>query len=153
MTEIRHATLIYARRSDVWRAIATAEGWNGWFTSECTLEPYPGGAFRPVWRGFGADRTDAEDDGRIVEIRAPEKLVCEWHPEGATTQFTMTLARDSNSDGDATRVELVDAGYPDASDDDRARLLRCAAAWGEALTLLKFHVEYGLGYVPRDDAP
>ena len=146
-TAIRHATLVYARRSEVWRAIATAEGWNGWFTSECTLEPYPGGVFRPVWRGFGADRTDTQDEGRVVEIRAPDRIVLEWHPEGATTVFTMSLARD----GEDTRLELVDDGYPDETDADRARLLSCACGWGEALTLLKHYVEYDIGYVPRDD--
>ena len=147
MATIRYSTLVYARRSDVWRAIATAEGWNGWFTSECTLEPFPGGVFRPVWRAFGPDRVDVADDGLVVEIRAPDRLVCEWHPDGATTRFTLTLARDG---GDATRVDLVDDGYPDESDEDRARFAHCCCGWGEALTLLKHWCEYDVGYVPND---
>ena len=54
-------------------------------------------------------------------------------------------------------VELVIAA-PQAlvasiTEEDRARMLRCACAWGEALMLLKHHVEYDVGYVPRDDEP
>jgi uncharacterized protein YndB with AHSA1/START domain len=144
---IRHAVLIYARRSEVWRAIASAEGWNGWFTSECTLEPWPGGAFRPVWHQWGPDRVDIADEGRVLEIRAPDRIAFEWQPEGVTTRFAMTLARD----GEDTRLELVDEGHADETEEDRARSMRCACAWGEALMLLKHYVEYDVGYVPRDD--
>jgi hypothetical protein len=73
--------------------------------------------------------------------------VCEWHPDGATTRFTLTLARDG---AEATRVDLVDDGYPEASDEDRARFAQCCCGWGEALTLLKHWCEYDVGYVPKD---
>ncbi len=146
---IRHATLIYAPRAQVFRAVATAEGWNAWFTSDCELEPFPGGTFRPVWRAFGPDRIDSADEGKVLAIRAPELIQCQWNAAGPDhpTVFSLTLERSGRN----TVVRLADEGYPDASEANIARMLDCSAAWGEALTLLKFHCEYDLAYVPRDD--
>lgn len=139
MRDIRYATLIRAPREDVFRAVATADGWNRWFTSECELDPVPGGVFLPVWRDFGPDAHSKSDVGRVVDVRPPERISFEWTPVGSDhpTQFTFTL----EARGDDTVVRLVDEGYPDASDDDIDALLDCACGWGEALTLLRFHVE------------
>ena len=145
---IRYATLIHVRRADVFRAVATADGWNAWFTTSCELEPFPGGAFRPVWKQFGPDKIDSADDGRVLAIRAPELIQCQWNAAGPDhpTVFTLVLERSGRN----TVVRMTDEGYPDASEEQVARLLDCSAAWGEALTLLKFHCEYGVSYVPRD---
>ncbi len=139
MRDIRYATLIHAPREDVFRAVATADGWNGWYTSECELDPVPGGVFHPVWRDFGPNRTSKSDVGRVVEVSAPERIVFEWTPVGSEnpTQFTFTL----KAHAEGTVVQLVDEGYPDDDGDDVDALLDCACAWGEALTLLRFHVE------------
>lgn len=146
---IRHATLIHARRAGVFRAVATAEGWNAWFTTECVLEAFPGGAFRPAWRDFGPDRIDVSDEGQVLAIRAPELIQCRWTAAGPAypTVFALSLERAGNN----TIVRVVDEGYPDADDEQLARLLGCAAGWGEALTLLKFYCEYGVAYVPNDE--
>ena len=74
MRDIRYATLIHAPREDVFRAVATADGWNGWYTSECELDPVPGGVFHLVWRDFGPNRTSKSDVGRVVEVSAPERI-------------------------------------------------------------------------------
>jgi len=138
MRDIRYATLIKAPRDDVFRAVSTADGWNAWFTSECELDPVPGGVFHPVWRDFGPDKVTKSDFGRVVDVHAPERITFEWTPVGSDhpTQFTFTLQERP----DGTVVRLVDEGYPD-DDDGIDALLDCACGWGEALTLLRVHLE------------
>ena len=137
--EIRYATLIHAPRDAVFRAVATAEGWNSWFTTECELDPVAGGVFLPVWRDFGPERSNLSDVGRVLAVDAPNSITFEWTPVGPRhpTNFTFTLA----SDPEGTIVRLVDEGYPDDNEDDVDAMIDCACGWGEALTLLKFHLE------------
>ena len=137
--DIRSATMVKAPRETVFRAVSTAEGWNSWFTTECELDPVAGGVFLPVWRDFGPDREHQSDVGRVVAIAPPTSITFEWTPVGPRhpTRFTFTL----EDDPEGTIVRLVDEGYPDGNDDDVDAIIDCAAAWGEALTLLKFRLE------------
>ena len=46
---------------------------------------------------------------------------------------------------DGTLVTVKEYGYEDSKEGHK-RCLECATGWGEALTLLKFYVEYGIRY-------
>ena len=47
--------------------------------------------------------------------------------------------------GPGTLVNVVESGYC-LDRDDLNSLVGCAAGWGEALTLLEFHLEHGVTY-------
>jgi uncharacterized protein YndB with AHSA1/START domain len=61
---IEYATWIARTPEEVWPAIATGVGWDGWFTSGTELEQEEGGAIRLRWHEFGADRVTAERPSR-----------------------------------------------------------------------------------------
>src|SRR5688572_10759035 len=89
---IKHQVWIAAPIERVYQLVATAQGWNQWFTSDCVLEPRPGGRFEPQWRDFGADCYSHRDQGRVLNLDAPRHIAFEWNPaEGVRTRFTLDL--------------------------------------------------------------
>jgi hypothetical protein len=48
-----------------------------------------------------------------------------------------------------TVVTLKEVGYPNTPE-GRSAMLECASGWGEALTLLKFYLEFGDIYTPPE---
>ncbi len=141
--EVRHATWIQAPPDRVYRALTTADGLDAWFTSGAEVEPRPGGIIRFRWRDWGPDRVTAEDGGPVLEARPPSRFVFQWQPDGPG--YFTTVEIDLTPGGSGTIVRLREHGYEDTPSGRRAAL-GCAAGWGEALTLLKFHVEHALRY-------
>lgn len=129
------ATWIALPPEEVWPALATAEGWDGWFTSGTRLDPRPGGELRLAWNDFGADRITTKDGGEVLVCDEPARFSFTWNDPPSRVTFTL-IPQDGG-----TRVELVEDRLPDgAAGVERA--IHCAAGWGEALTLLKFWLEH-----------
>lgn len=141
LPDIRFATIVRAPRERVYDALTRAEELDSWFTTGAEVDQRPGGEMVWRWLDWGPDRVTAEDRGPVLEARPPERFVFRWQaPLGGTT-----VEIDFEEHPDGTLVRLREHGYPD-TDEGRQRLLDCASGWGEALTLLKLHVEHGLRY-------
>jgi len=137
---IVHKTWIRSSRDDVFNALATAAGFDAWFTRGTALEERPGGELRFVWRDWGADRENAESAGIVREHRRPELFVFQWWLDHPTT---VTLTFESKENG--TLVRVHENGYANTRE-GLERCLDCATGWGEALTLVKFYLEHGVTY-------
>lgn len=140
---IQHATLVHASPERVYDAFTTAEEMDHWFTSGASIDPRRGGKIHFRWMDWGADHFTGEDGGPVLEAHRPERFVFTWHPDGP--QYATTVEIDFEMVDQGTVVRLRESGYQNTPSGWQA-LTNCAAGWGEALTLLKFYVEYGLHY-------
>ena len=138
---IRHSTFITVPPDVVYDAIATAEGLDRWFTCGTEIEPRPGGSIRLRWKNFGAGRWTLEDGGEVLEAVPSRRFVFKWTPGKSET----TVAFDIESHPNGSMITVTELGYTSDPEDIQA-MLGCATGWGEALTLLKFHLESGLRY-------
>ncbi|MGE5124327.1 MAG: SRPBCC family protein [Acidobacteriaceae bacterium] len=141
--EILHATFIRAEPSDVYKALTTAGGLDAWFTHGAVVDARPGGRILFRWENWGPGRVTAEDGGPVVEATPPYRFVFQWHPD--SQEYLTTVEIDIRPTENGTIVCLHEHGFVDTFS-GLAALANCAAGWGEALTLLKFYLEYGLHY-------
>lgn len=140
---IRHAVLIRADAEQVYDALTTTEGLDGWFTKNAQVDPRPGGAIRFRWVDWGPDHFSGEDGGPVLEADRPRRFVFQWRPDKPSYATTVEIELEAGNDG--TVVRLLESGYHDTPS-GRGACLDCAAGWGEALTLLKFYIEHGIRY-------
>ena len=139
-TPIIHKVLIRADREKVYDAMTTPEGLDKWFTKGASVDRKPGGTLVLKWKDWGPDNVSGEAKCPILEVKDPEKFVFQWWEDHYTT---VEILFEEVEDG--TLLSLKEYGYEDSKEGYR-RLLDCAVGWGEALTLLKFYVEYGITY-------
>lgn len=141
--DIRFATIVRAEPERIWQALATADGYNHWFTTGAEWEMEPGAPMRWRWENWGGDGVTTESEGEVLEVEPLRRFAFTWTNGSGSTPSRVTITFKPHGDG--TRVELVDSGYPDTPE-GRAAFMDCAAGWGEALTLAKFFVEHGVRY-------
>ena len=137
---IKQATYIAAKPERVFDTITSAAGWDAFFTTGMSLDPRPGGAIVFRWKDWGPDCYSVEAPGEVVEIVRASRFVFQWG-----TKMRTTIEIDLSAEHGGTVVRLKEFGYPDTHE-GRAMMLECASGWGEALTLLKFYIEYGVTY-------
>lgn len=135
------ATLVRAPRERVYDALTQAAELDAWFTTGAEVDPRPGGEMVWRWVEWGPDGITAEDRGPVLEARRPERYAFQWQAELGGT----TVEVDFEEHPEGTLVLLREHGYPDSKEGWR-QFLDCSTGWGEALTLLKFHVEHGVRY-------
>ncbi len=136
-------TFIHADRERVFRTLATAEGWDAWFTHGMEMDARAGGRIQFRWEQFGPDNSMASDTGTVQEIRQPDLFAFTWHPAGEAYPVLVRIELTEAHNG--TMVQLMSRDFPD-TERGRYMFMDCAVGWGEALTLLKFYLEYGLVY-------
>jgi uncharacterized protein YndB with AHSA1/START domain len=137
MPAIQHKTFINVPPEKVYTTLTTAEGWNAWFTDETSFQGTE--YIRLRWNEYGEDKVNVEDGGRILKAIPHQNFTFQWSPGEAAT--TVSFHLESYEKG--TLVTLNETGYSD-SHTDVAACIGCAIGWGEALTLLKFYLEYGI---------
>lgn len=142
-TDIRHATLIWAKPQRVYEACTNAGELDRWFTNGASIDPRAGGEIRFRWVDWGPDQFYGEEGGPVLEARRPERFVFQRRTDGP--EYATTVEMDFEPIEEGTVVRLRERGYRDTPSGHRA-LADSAAGWGEALTLLKFYVESGLRY-------
>jgi uncharacterized protein YndB with AHSA1/START domain len=133
--EAKHREWIRASREKVYDAFATSEGLNGWWTVGGSVDARPGGRMHFRFADWGADKINAEFDGRVVEARRPERFVYKWGIRESETTVELTF---EEKDG-GTLVQVREYGFADV-----ASLAGNSTGWGVVLTLVKFRVERGL---------
>lgn len=141
---ITHSTFIDASPRTVYDALATTDGLNAWFTTHSEVDAREGGRIVFRWRGFGVDRTDLDDQGPVLAAEPGRRLTFQWHPSASGRPTTVDIRM--SPWGRGTRVEVNESGYT-LSDDDLSACIGCAVGWGEALTLLKYHLEAPAAFV------
>jgi uncharacterized protein YndB with AHSA1/START domain len=137
---IKHKTAIKAPIVDVFDCIASAEGLDKWFTKG-TIFDLENKKIKFVWKDWGVDKVNNTSDGIIIEYDRPRRYVFSWWVD----TYDSIIEIDFKEVDNVTIVELKESGYPDTKD-GRAALMECATGWGEALTLVKFYLEYGVVY-------
>lgn len=140
---LRHRTFIAAPPERVYALLSSGEGWSSWFTTEASFEARAGGKYHFSWMEFGGDRTTLRLEGPVLEAEPPRRIGFEWESGCGTTRVRLDL----EPRGFGTMVTVTEEGYDTTAEATGAALLY-AAGWGEALTLLKFHVEHGVRYGP-----
>lgn len=143
MPEINHQTYIKASIDKVYKTLSTAEGWNAWFTNQTSLhmEQDGTGEIRLKWDGFGQEKLELEDGGRILRAVRDEFFVFQWSPGELVTTVEFKLEPYQKG----TLIMLKEVGYSN-SDKDIKACINCAVGWGEAMTLLKIYLEEGIVY-------
>lgn len=139
--EINYAVLIRCDRSRVFQTLTTAEGWNAWFTTDSSLDAQVGGRIIWQWKEWGADRVSTGDHGQILELERDHRLVFSWHPDRPDYATRVEMVLEDAADGCVLRVRETD--FEDSPSGLHV-MIQCAAAWGEALTLLKLYLEHGI---------
>jgi uncharacterized protein YndB with AHSA1/START domain len=142
--QIKQTTYIKAPPEKVYDTITSGEGWNAFFTKHTTVEPHPGGSIMFRWENWGPDRYTCEAGGPVLEAERPTRFVFQWG-----TKFTTTITFELTAEHGGTTVRLTETGSPNTPE-GRANMLECASGWGEALTLLKFYLEFGVVYTPPE---
>ena len=143
LTPIDYKTYIDVPPQRVFEILTTAAGWDAWFTRGTTLDARVGGNILLQWDNWGPDRIKTQDGGTVLELIADRRFVFTWQPDKQPT----TVCFELQPLGTGTVVHLTDSGYTTP-----AIYMNCAAGWGEALTLLKVYLEYGVTYgeVPKE---
>jgi len=140
---IRHSTLIRANPKKVYDALTTSEGLDAWFTCGAKVDARPGGEIQFRWVDWGAERISAQDGGPVLEAIPPSRFVFQWHPD--TPEYSTMVEINLTLGEGGTIISLCETGFADTPA-GLAAMVNCATGWGEALTLLKFYLEYGLHY-------
>ncbi|OGO31065.1 MAG: hypothetical protein A2136_07240 [Chloroflexi bacterium RBG_16_54_11] len=143
MTEIHHSTFIRAEPQRVYNALTTPEGLDAWFTTGASVEAHEGGEIVFRWKDWGPDHINDEDGGPVLETVYPRRFVFQWHPD--LPEYTTTVEINITPAEGGTIISLREHGFADTPS-ARTALMNCATGWGEALTLLKFYLEYGVVY-------
>src|ERR1044072_7786968 len=135
--------LVRATAERVYEAMATAEGLNGWFTTESLIDPTTNGKLYFYWKDWGVDHYTGESHGDALEAPRPERLVFKWPVDIGSYHTTVEINFAPVSAG--TIVKLIEYGYEENAD-KLPNMLNRASGWGEARTLMKFYGEHGLTY-------
>ena len=141
----------------VYDTLATARGWDGWFTHGATLDDKH---ITLAWRGtpprhrvtlWGQGHVDMEMSGDIVAREPNRRFAFTWTPAGHPTTVDFTLA----PRGSGTVMTVTESGYVEhdlgatgvvGEMVAHAPYQMCASGWGEALMLLKVYLEHGITY-------
>jgi uncharacterized protein YndB with AHSA1/START domain len=144
---IRHNAYIGVPPERVYETLTTGAGWDAWFTQGTEVDPRPGGRIVLRWVDFKVERHNVTSDGPVLEAEPPRRFVFQWRAGDSMT----TVAFDLEPRGPGTIVRVEESGHT-KSQRDVDSLVDCATGWGEALTLLKFHLEHGVVYgkVPEE---
>jgi uncharacterized protein YndB with AHSA1/START domain len=135
---IQHSIYINRSPKTVYQTLATAEGWDAWFTQGTELDTHE---IHLRWRAWGPHHANNADGGKIL-IRQPDReFTFQWKPGESVTVVQLLL----DARGAGTVVKVIESGYRN-NPADLAAYVNCATGWGEALTLLKVYLEHGITY-------
>lgn len=140
---IKLSNFIKVDRDKVFETITTPSGWDGFFTSGMEIDLKPGGEMKFVWKDFGPNFANESAKARILRFSKPEQFVFQWYPVTKDNPTTIEINLVDKYGG--TVVELIEYGYPDSPEGIKM-LIDCSCGWGEALTLLKFYLEFNIKY-------
>jgi len=139
MPELPYLFPIKASRADVFRAIATPEGLNNWWTKTCSGNPTNGGEYA---LGFGPEYEWNATVSRYEPESNFELSLTKADADWAGTRLVFRLAE---KDG-TTEVDFQHLGWPTENEHYRIS----SYCWAMYLRLLRRYVEFG-EVVPYED--
>ena len=139
MPDLPYLFPIKASRDQVFRAIATSEGLNRWWTKTCSGEPVEGGEYE---LGFGPEYTWRATVSRCIQNSEFELCVTEADADWQGTRLNFRLTEKDGS----TEVDFQHCGWP--TDNEHYRI--SCYCWAMYLRLLRRYVEFG-ETVPYED--
>lgn len=142
---IKQRTFIAVPPEKVYDTITDASEWDKFFTTGMVLEPKVGGKCHFNWKNWGPDFYTNNSSGEVVTVDRPHQFAFKWYPIGKENPTTICFSLEAKFGG--TTLTIEESGYLD-TDESRANILSCASGWGEAATLLKFYLEFGVIYTP-----
>jgi uncharacterized protein YndB with AHSA1/START domain len=140
---ISHSTFIRVNPMQVYQALATPQGLDAWFTTGASVQVKKDGEIHFRWVNWGPHHISTEDGGPVLEAIPGERFIFQWHPD--VPDYPTTVEINVTFKDGGTIVSLCEHGFADTPSGLQA-MVDCATGWGEALTLLKFYLEYGLHY-------
>lgn len=142
---IEQKVLVFAPADDVFAAMGTENGLDGWWTRGARID-LEKRQLRFRWREWGAEKVTGEDLARILRYEPPHALSFDWHAYGddRVTRVDITIAPAERG----VVLAVSDSGHVVRNEEDAARFAGVAAGWGEALALVKMYVEHGAVYDP-----
>jgi uncharacterized protein YndB with AHSA1/START domain len=104
-----------ASAEDLWRALVSPLLWWG---EGVRLDARAGGDFHEPWRDASGEH---HTRGKVLEIAPPHRLHLSWRDDDWSfgTEVTFSL----HPDGEGCRLELLHAGWQDAPEEERGRLI------------------------------
>lgn len=136
---IAFTTYIDVSPAQVYAILTSSKGWDTWFTYRTRIDPQAGGQIQFYWKDFGPYHLSIRANGIVLEAETDRKLMFQWQVASVATTVTIVLEELEGG----TLMKLTEEGHT-ASDQDLAVLVDSAAGWGEALTRLKYFLEYGV---------
>jgi uncharacterized protein YndB with AHSA1/START domain len=140
--EVKHSVFIRATPLVVYDVFATAAGLDSWFTTGAEIDARRGGRIVYRWKDWGPEHITTDAVGQVHDVDPPNRFVFDW--DSADEQPTTVEMHFEAVDG-GTVMRLGEFGFSEGARGEQA-LAREAAGWGEAMTLAKFRVEYGVRY-------
>lgn len=129
---------IEASPEQVYKALATKEGWASWFSgADFQLNENSEGRGRLNWKGSQTK----EMIGEIEDATPGQGLAFSWQPADSRTIVSFALEPYKNG----TLLAFEETGFSSSEADIQA-LVRHAVNWGEALNLLKIYIEHNIVY-------
>ncbi len=117
-------------------ALTTADGWNGWFTSDADVDA----------RVDGRYKTADGDAGTFLALDAPRRVRMTWehakHPSGSVVEFGIAPKDDGR-----VVVRVTHSKLPDAASRDDLR-----GGWKWAMGSLRSYLETGTGSAQKSGA-
>lgn len=115
--EVKLSVLIDAPREAVFRALIDPQQLNKWIASAASVEPRVGGAYGFGWSYQIDGRDVVGGPTRILDLVPNERLVLDWPDwRGDPTVTGQTITWQLTTEGGATRVTLVHAGFSRPAD-------------------------------------
>jgi uncharacterized protein YndB with AHSA1/START domain len=139
---ITRTLILKAPLDKAWNAIATPEGFHGWFSAKVEGDWKEGEAVLLRWPSGNANEI------RLNKIQPKSLFVYQWHPgeynkldaypESELTTITMRLREVP----DGTELSLVESGFENVSEDRRLKVLGLnTEGWEEELENIRKYVE------------
>ncbi|MCK6504641.1 SRPBCC domain-containing protein [Myxococcota bacterium] len=138
MPSIRRQILVAATPRQVWAALTTAEGLQGWLVDEARLDGRKGG--RVVLVSQDAEGNPVEDRGLVHTWRPTSHLEIAFDTVGKAPLNGTRLSFQVAVDGKETRVALVHSG---ALLDDPEQHARLEKEWRAAFKALQALLDAG----------
>jgi len=139
---ISRQILLKASLEKVWTAIATPEGFEGWFTCKVIGTWELNKDVILLWPSGNSNEI------RIVALNPQSEFAYQWHPGGYAKlgdfpeeQLTTVTFR-LHSTGDGTNLEMVEGDFADIPEERRLKVMGLnTAGWEEELENIRKYVE------------
>ncbi len=135
--QINYCTWIQAPPEADYDLFTTADGLDSWFCTGSVVD-LQNKQIEYRWKDWGAKRVSMSTRGAILEASRPHRFVFQWGQTPSTIEFEF-----SPKEG-GTYMTVLEYGYDEQNDEAKQVMMECASGWGEALSLAKFYLEYGV---------